>query len=134
MAFTRRTCLAWGAAALAPLALSACLGASGPEATVRGFYDAVNAGDVDKAMTFLALEQVSTNEMILVKGKLQMAVGVSKQKIDANGGLGSVKVLEESPQGDNQLRVKVQVQFKNGKSETEQMHLLKEQDVWKIKL
>ena len=55
-AWTRRTCLTWGLALAAPLGLSACLG-GGPQATVEGFYAAVAQGDVDKAMTWLALEQ-----------------------------------------------------------------------------
>ena len=132
-AWTRRTCLTWGLALAAPLGLSACLG-GGPQATVEGFYAAVAQGDVDQAMTWLALEQVSANEMMLVKGKLQVALAVSKEKIDANGGLGSIKLLEQTEQGDNRMRVQVQVTFKNGKTDTEYMDLVKQKDGWKIKL
>jgi hypothetical protein len=133
MALTRRTCLAWGVVWAAPLGLTACFG-SGPAAVVQGFYGAVAEGNVDKAMTFLALEQVSANEMMMVKGKLQVALGISKQKIDANGGLAGVQLLEETEQGEGRLRVKVEVKFKNGKTETDYMNLVKEKDGWKIKL
>ncbi len=62
---SRRVCLA----AVVALGLTACFG-SGPEAAVQGFYGAVAEGNTDKAMGFLALESVSANEMIMVKGKI----------------------------------------------------------------
>ena len=64
---SRRVCLA----AVVALGLTACFG-SGPEAAVQGFYGAVAEGNTDKAMGFLALESVSANEMIMVKGKIHI--------------------------------------------------------------
>ncbi len=126
---SRRTCLALGLA----VGLSACFG-SGPEATVKGFYAAVAAGDTDKAIGFLALQSVSANEMIVVKGKVQMMVAAGKTQIDANGGLQDVQIVSQQEQGEAALRVQLQVTFKNGKTDTDNMNLVKEKDGWKIKL
>lgn len=126
---SRRVCLA----AVVALGLTACFG-SGPEATVQGFYGAVAEGNTDKAMGFLALESVSANEMVMVKGKVQMMVAAGKTQIDANGGLQGVKITNQQEQGENAVRVQLEVLFKNGKTDTDSMNLIKQKDGWKIKL
>lgn len=126
---SRRVCLA----AVVALGLTACFG-SGPEAAVQGFYGAVAEGNTDKAMGFLALESVSANEMIMVKGKIQMMVAAGKTQMDANGGFQGVKITNQQEQGENALRVQLEILFKNGKTDQDSMNLIKQKDGWKIKL
>ena len=85
-------------------------------------------------MGFLALESVSANEMIMVKGKVQMMVAAGKTQIDANGGLQGVKITNQQEQGENAVRVQLEVLFKNGKTDQDSMNLVKQKDGWKIKL
>lgn len=127
----RRTCLALGLGWA--LGLSACFG-GGPETAVQGFYAAVAQGDTDKAINWLALDSVSANEMLVVKPKIQMLVATGQAKIEANGGLKSVKIIDQQPQGENALRVRLEVTFQNDKTENDNMNLVKHKDGWKIKL
>lgn len=120
-------------AAVVALGLTACFG-SGPEAAVQGFYGAVAEGNTDKAMGFLALESVSANEMVMVKGKIQMMVAAGKTQMDANGGFQGVKITNQQEQGENALRVQLEILFKNGKTDQDSMNLVKQKDGWKIKL
>lgn len=131
MFLSRRTCLAMGLA----LGLTACFGGGSPFSVVKDFYAAVLQGDADKAITFLALKQVSANEMQLVKPKVQMIVAQGKSKTDANGGLDAIELLQENISEDGeQAKVEVKVLFKNGKSSNESFKLVKEDGAWKIRL
>ena len=82
----------------------------------------------------MALESVSANEMIMVKGKIQMMVAAGKTQMDANGGFQGVKITNQQEQGENALRVQLEILFKNGKTDQDSMNLVKQKDGWKIKL
>lgn len=131
MRMARRTWLSLGLA----VGLTACFGGGGPEGAVRDFYAAVADGNAEKAMEFIALQQVSANEMLVAKGKIQMLVGQGKAKIEANNGLAKVEVLEQNLSEDgNMAKLNVQLTYKNGKTTSERMRLRKEDGRWKISL
>ncbi|MBD7959649.1 MULTISPECIES: DUF4878 domain-containing protein [Comamonas] len=131
MNISRRTWLAMGMS----LGLTACLGGSAPIDVIRDFYMAVAAGNADKATQYLALQQVSADEMRLVKAKVEMMVAQGKSVVDANNGLAKIDMLQEDMAADgNSAKVKVQVTFKNDKTKNESFTLLKEDGHWKIRL
>ncbi|MEG1374516.1 MAG: DUF4878 domain-containing protein, partial [Comamonas sp.] len=102
---------------------------------IRDFYMAVAAGNADKATQYLALQQVSADEMRLVKAKVEMMVAQGKSVVDANNGLAKIDMLQEDMAADgNSAKVKVQVTFKNGKTKNESFTVLKEDGNWKIRL
>lgn len=135
MNISRRKYLELGLASGLALGLVACSSGGSPEAVVKKFYDAVAAGNVDKAVECMALENVAANEMMMAKAKIQMVVATGQAKIEANGGLSKVEVLKQEmkPDGDAAL-LQVQVTFKNDKTEKSTVKAVKEKNGWKIKL
>ncbi len=49
-------------------------------------------------------------------------------------GLQGVKITNQQEQGENALRVQLEILFKNGKTDQDSMNLVKQKDGWKIKL
>lgn len=135
MQFSRRTWMSLGLAAGLSLGLVGCFGGGGPEGVVREFYGAVAKGDAEQATKFIALKQVSANEMMMAKGKIQMMVGEGKARIEANDGLAKVDVLEQKLSEDGEsAQLQVQVTYKNGKTSSSRMKMVKEEGGWKIRL
>lgn len=129
MSISRRTCLAMGLA----MGLSACLGSASPFGVVKDFYAAVQAGNTDKALQYMALAQVSADEMRMVKPKVEMMVAQSNSVTEANGGMGSIELLEEKIAEDGQTaRIHVKLTYKNGKTKEENFKLRQEDGNWKI--
>jgi len=116
---------------LTTILLAAC--SSKPESVVETFYKAAAAGDVEKATAQISFATVKGNEMVQAKGKIQMMVGELKNQIDANDGLKKVEVLESSVDGDS-AKAQVKLIFNNGKDNTENYTLVREEGKWKIKL
>lgn len=117
------------------LGLTACFGGGAPMDVVRDFYAAIADGNAEKATKYMALKQVSANEMQMVKGKVAMMVAEGKSTVDANDGLDKIEMLQENLAEDgNSAQVKVQVTFKNGKTKNEGFKLIKEDGDWKIRL
>lgn len=113
-------------AAVCSLALlTAC--SSGPEATVKGFYKALDAGKTDKAKGYLSSQ---ITEM-LGDGKLDMALAEGAKNMADCGGVDSIEV---SLSGDGQVRRgTAAISFKGecpGKSD--EVMLVQENDEWKI--
>ena len=135
MQYSRRKCLTWVLASGLAVGLSACSGGGSPESVVKKFYDAVAAGDVDKAVECIALESVAANEMMMAKAKIQMVVATGQAKIDANSGLSKVEVLKQDLSEDgNSASLQVQVTFKNDIKDVSRVKAVKEKGGWKIKL
>lgn len=131
MPISRRAWLALGIAA----GLTGCLGGEKPLQVIENFYAAVAEGNTDKAVQYLALENVSANEMIAVKAKVAVMVAQGKAVIDANNGVQKVQVLEENLSEDGaQANVRVQVTFRNDKTDTDTFKLRKVNGHWKIRL
>jgi len=116
------------------LALTACSSGK-PESTVETFYEAAAKGDVEKATEQISFSSVPAAQMMAAKGKVQMIVGEMQARIQANDGLDSVEILESKINEEGKLAtVRSKVKFKNGKEQTENHRLIKEDDSWKILL
>jgi len=114
------------------LLLAACSSPK-PEAAVEAFYQAAAKKNVDRAAEQVALGDVPDNEMLMVKGMLQMMIGAYAAKIESNDGLKRIEVLETTVDEDGQsARVRSKLLFNNGKDETVSDRLHLEGGKWKI--
>ncbi|MGS2742294.1 DUF4878 domain-containing protein [Halomonas sp. LS-001] len=119
---------------LAVLTLTACADEK-PEDTLETFFNAVAEGDIDTAIEQISFETVSVNEMAQAKGKIQMMVGQFKNHIDANDGLDSIETINtDISEKNDEVRIKSQLNFSNGKTSTENTRLRKFDGGWKIVL
>jgi len=116
---------------LTTILLAAC--SAKPESVVETFYKNVTEGKVDNAIEQISFAGVNANEMVQAKGKVQMIVGQLQAQINANDGLKKVEVLESSVDGDS-ATARVKLIFNNGKDNTENYNLVREEGKWKIKL
>lgn len=116
--------------AAAPLiAVSVLLAACGsPQSTVEGFYRAIDAGDVEKA-----LEYIDPGSRQMWGGKLTAAVAVQVEKIDKCGGIDEIKIEQVSERGDLRI-VKAKVVYKDAKCghKSEKLKLIKSGGSWRI--
>ena len=113
-------------AAVCSLALlTAC--SSGPEATVKGFYKALDAGKTDKAKGYLSSQ---ITEM-LGDGKLDMALAEGAKNMADCGGVDSIEV---SLSGDGEVRRgSAAISFKGEcPCKNDDIMLVRENDAWKI--
>ena len=107
------------------LLLTAC--SSGPEATVKGFYKALDAGKTDTAKGYLSSQ---ITEM-LGDGKLDMALAEGAKNMANCGGLDKVEV-SITGEGDTR-RGTAQVSFKGEcPAKSDEVVVVKEEDGWKI--
>lgn len=104
----------------------ACL-ASGPEATVKRFYNAIEDGEIDKATEMLSSRIVG----MLGKDKLHKALSEQALDIKKKGGIKSLKIEEMNEVGEI-AEGKVTITFGNGSTETEDVKLIKEDGKWKL--
>jgi hypothetical protein len=111
--------------AVAVLAL-ACAGRT-PEAAVEGFYQALDSGDVDKAMGLLSERTLSMVGPDKIKAGLQEASLDIKEK----GGVSEVEITNEVTSGDAS-RITALIRYGNASTETQNFQLAKEGGSWKI--
>lgn len=104
----------------------ACL-ASGPEATVKRFYSAIEDGEVDKAADLLSSRIVS----LLGEDKLRKALSEQALEIQKKGGIKSVNIDEMNEVGEI-AEGKVTITFGDGSTKTDTVKLLKEDGKWKL--
>jgi len=104
----------------------ACL-ASGPEATVKRFYSAVEDGEIDKATGLVSSRIIN----LLGEDKLRKALSEQALEIKEKGGIKSVKVDELNEVGEI-AEGKVTITYGNGTQETEEVKLTKEDGKWKL--
>ena len=131
MSISRRACLSLGLV----LAIAACTSSNSPLGTIQNFYAAVEKGDADKAANYVAFGNISDNEMMAAKGKLQMMVAEGKNKIEKNGGLSKVALEKEELNADGESgAVVVKLHFKNNTEQTGRFKVVKEKGDWKIRL
>ena len=112
---------------LVVLVLAGC--SSGPEGVVKGFFKALDAGKVDKAMEYLSTSTLNT----LGHDKWQAALTSATHDLQSKGGLSSVKVVNKKVHGDT-ATVTVKLIFGDGSSETDTIDLIKENGDWKIQM
>lgn len=104
----------------------ACL-ASGPEATVKRFYSAIEDGEVDKAAGLLSSRIVS----LLGEDKLRKALSEQALEIQKKGGIKSINIDEMNEVGEI-AEGKVTITFGDGSTKTDTVKLLKEDGKWKL--
>lgn len=114
--------------------LAACSAAK-PEEVPIAFYKAVDAGDVEKAMSYVSFASFTADEMVAAKGKVQMVIGSAQQRFKANDGFDRVEIVSvETAEDGNASMVYTKLFFKNGKDMPDKVLLVKNEDGWKIKL
>lgn len=111
---------------LASLLLTAC-GAASPSSTVRKFYGYVQTENAEKALALFSTEFVA----LLGRTKLLAGLEEGIQDIKAKGGIKSVKVEEETIDG-NSAEVSSVVKFGNGEESSDRSNLVKEDGGWKL--
>lgn len=104
----------------------ACL-ASGPEATVKRFYNAVEEGEIDSAAELLSSRIVG----MMGKDKLRRALSEQALDIKKRGGIKSLKVEELTEVGEI-AEGKVTITFGDGSTKTDKVKLIKEEGKWKL--
>lgn len=105
--------------------LAAC--SSGPEATVKGFYKALDAGKTDTAKGYLSAQ---ITEM-LGNGKLDMALAEGAKNMAECGGLDKIDVTLN---GEGEVRRgTAAISFKGDcPDKRDEVMLVQEDDAWKI--
>jgi Domain of unknown function (DUF4878) len=104
----------------------ACL-ASGPEATVKRFYSAVEDGEIDKAAEMLSSRIVG----MMGKDKLHRALSEQALDIKKKGGIKSLKIDEMTEVGEI-AEGKVTLTFGDGSTKSDKVKLIKEEGKWKL--
>lgn len=119
------------------LALVAC-SSSSPEDVVKEYCKAVADNRVDDAIAFFSLKDVKENDLTQAKGKLLMIVGKQYSEFQGKGGLESVATsVIEPKKGDSEkgiVRVKSELKFKNGETQSTDWTLVQESGKWKFLL
>jgi hypothetical protein len=121
------------------LLLVACGGASTPEAAAKKYTEAVYAGDSEKVISMIHLEEKDKKQAGLedmVAGKVKGQIAHTKEIADKNGGVKEISVGEPTYKSDNKIaNVLVTVTFKKSeKSKQENVRLIKTDDGWKLKI
>ena len=101
--------------------------ASGPEATVKRFYNAMEDGEIDTAVDLLSGRIVN----LLGKDKMRKALSEQALEIKRKGGIDSVKIDDMEEVGEV-AEGKVTITFGDGSTKTEDVKLIKEEGKWKL--
>ncbi len=105
--------------------LSGCAG-SKPSTAARAFFEAMDAGDSEKAMAQFAPELTEDETM---RSKLSFIINAGITEVEKNEGLKSFQVLEENVEGDT-ATVQFKVAYNNGEEESDEMKLRKVDGKW----
>jgi len=114
----------------ASVLLAACSSQT-PESVTESYIKAVANNRIDEAIGYFALDDVKENDLTAVKGKLQMIAGEQYSKIQESGGLDSVSSSLIDNKG-NSAHVKVEMKYKNGKTDDTTFNLIQKSGKWKI--
>lgn len=116
-------------AALA-VVLCSCSGGGQPSSVAKAFFDAVDAGDSEKAISLFAPELREDETM---SGKLGFIVGAGISEVEEKGGVQSFEVLEENI-GEDQATLNFKVTYGNGDEESDEMKCVKVDGKWYLTL
>jgi hypothetical protein len=108
------------------LLAAACL-ASGPEATVKRFYSAMEDGEVEKASGLISSRIVG----LLGEDKMRKALSEQALEIKRKGGIKSITIDDMEEVGEI-AEGKVTITFGDGSTKTEDVKLVKEDGKWKL--
>ena len=111
---------------LAALAVVGC-GASGPADTVEHFYRYVEAGEVDAAADLFS-DQVTA---LINREKLKTGLAEQTREMKEKGGIASFEILSEDITGQV-ADVRIRVEYGNGESEEQDIHLTEVDGDWKL--
>ena len=114
------------------LIMTAC-SAPAPEDVVKDFYKAVVDNRTEDAVNCFALNNVKGNDLTMMRGKIMMVVGNLQSGIKKQGGLDSITTTLVK-KDKNTAEVKVEIKYKNGKTEKTSMKLADESGKWKISM
>lgn len=105
-------------------------GCGSPQGTVEGFYRAIDAGNIDKALDYFDPGTKKTWD-----GKLVAHISSQVEKASKCGGISEIKTETVSERGDLQI-VKARVTFKKDGPECDQISdkfkLIKTDGSWRI--
>lgn len=136
---SRRHCLLACFTTFSALGLAAC--ATAPSATesqdalVQRFYQLVAAGDFDNSIRLVSARTIAPEKLASFEDKLRRLLTGAKRKIDSNGGLQQVEVVEREFSEETQVtKVWVLVTYRDGSTRRERINLCQENGVWKVQL
>lgn len=109
------------------LLLTVACFASGPEATVKRFYGAVEDGEIEKATEMLSSRILG----LLGPDKLRTALSKQAIEIKKKGGIKSIDVIEMNEVGEI-AEGKIKITYGDGSEQTEDVKLIKEEGKWKL--
>jgi len=114
---TSRTFLTIALFALAGLLLVAC--SFKQKSSVESLYQAIAKGDTETALTYITFANVAANDMRRAKRRAEIAIDAIQNKIEANGGLKSIQILEPTiDKTGNAGQFKLTLTFNNNKQDT----------------
>lgn len=116
------------------LLLGACGASHQPAGFAQEFYQTIASGKTDEAIALFSIGDIKAAEMTAARGKFMMVIGQMQAQIKANGGLASVEAGQVTQASDDEAQVAVTLQYKNGKTKAENLHLVREDGKWKVKL
>lgn len=112
------------------LLLSACaLLESGPDATVRRFYRALEAGDAAAAHALLS----SDSRAQLSEDKIRLAIAAAREQSENKGGMEEFSILDSQVDGDR-ATVRIRETYGNGETDEETVILVLEDGKWRVRL
>lgn len=106
-----------------------CSVLSGPKAAVKGFFNALDNSDVEKAIGYLSTGTIDT----IGYSKWITVIEEMIDEIAAKGGIEEIDIGEEITTGDFS-QVDVGIRFGDGSYEDSTIELVKEDGAWKIEM
>ena len=110
----------------AALLVAGC-GAAGPADAVEDFYYHVEAGEIDAAAELFS-DQITA---LISREKLKTALAEQTREMKDKGGIKSFEVLSEDITGEV-ADVRIRVEYGNGESEEQDIHLTEIDGQWKL--
>jgi len=102
---------------------------SGPSQIVEEFYNAVEAGEIEKALTLVSSRAVG----VIGEDKLKAGFAQQTRQIEAEGGVTLFEITEEKVKGES-AEVTIRMVLGDGEAQTETIPLIQEDGDWKIDL
>lgn len=102
-------------------------GGSGPGATAKDFFWALEQGDLQEARGMMSAQLRG----LLSDDKLNMALAQNQAQAQQRSGLQDIEVVQETVNGDRAV-VQVKLVYGNGFSDVQSVRLVQEEGDWKI--
>jgi|GEM_PF-3200716 len=113
------------------LTLTACTAGVGPDVVAQDFLKAVDRQDADGMLAHLFFEGITVQKMPEKKGVVRLAV--TAPTLVANGGLDRMAVVSSTlDEHKTNATVRLNVTYRNGKSEEMKFTLRNGEDGWKV--